>query len=235
VGVSSATLFELLQRSVHGAPDATAIEDQFGHLFTYHQLDRLSASIAEQLKKRSDAANDGLREVLGNVATLVRVPDAGLSERNDSNDCADPPRADDLAYILYTSGSTGTPKGVVHTHASAVSFVNWCEETFHPTSSDRFSSHAPFHFDLPILDLYLPATTGGCVVLIDDELGKQPGQLAKFIAGRKISVWYSVPTILTMMAQHGRLEEHDYSSLRLVLFAGKCFRSNICKCFDSNC
>jgi len=63
---------------------------------------------------------------------------------------------ENLAYILYTSGSTGKPKGVMHTHSTDLSFVNWCSEEFELDESDRFSSHAPFHFDLSILDIYVP-------------------------------------------------------------------------------
>ena len=47
---------------------------------------------------------------------------------------------DALAYILYTSGSTGKPKGVMLSHGNAVSFVDWCSETFDPprtTASPR--------------------------------------------------------------------------------------------------
>lgn len=130
---------------------------------------------------------------------------------------------DDLSYILYTSGSTGRPKGVIHTHRSATSFVNWCGETFEPTAADRFSSHAPLHFDLSILDLYAPATAGAAIVLVGEALGKEPRDLAPFIAERRITVWYSVPSILAMLAQYGHLEQHDYAALRTVLFAGEVF------------
>ena len=76
---------------------------------------------------------------------------------------AEPPSSLGLAYVLYTSGSTGSPKGVMLTHGNALSFVDWCIREFHPTPDDRFSSHAPFHFDLSILDLYLPLLSGAAI------------------------------------------------------------------------
>ena len=130
---------------------------------------------------------------------------------------------DNLAYILYTSGSTGTPKGVMHTHRSALSFVDWCSETFEPTEADRFSSHAPFHFDLSILDLYVPLKHGATLVLIGEKLGKQPLALAETIAKRRLSVWYSTPSILRLLVEYGRMETSDYGALRLVFFAGEVF------------
>lgn len=132
-------------------------------------------------------------------------------------------QSDDLAYILYTSGSTGIPKGVMLTHRNAASYVDWCTEVFEPTEDDRFSSHAPFHFDLSILDIYVPIKHGARVDLIPDELGKSPRELASFIASHKITVWYSTPAILSLLAEFGQLEKFDCSALRLVLFAGEVF------------
>ena len=96
---------------------------------------------------------------------------------------------DDLAYILYTSGSTGRPKGVILSHRNAVSFVDWCSETFEPEPTDRFSSHAPLHFDLSILDLYVAIKHGAAVFLIGEDVGKDAPQLASLIAERRLSVW----------------------------------------------
>jgi amino acid adenylation domain-containing protein len=133
---------------------------------------------------------------------------------------ADPSR---LAYILYTSGSTGRPKGVMLSHANAACFIDWCSDVFKPNEHDRFSSHAPFHFDLSILDIYVSLKHGATLVLVEEQLGKDPARLAPWIAEKKITVWYSAPSILSLLAQFGKLDQHNYSSLRLVLFAGEVF------------
>lgn len=130
---------------------------------------------------------------------------------------------DDLAYILYTSGSTGRPKGVMLSHENGVSFLQWCSETFNPTHTDRFSSHAPFHFDLSILDIHLPLKHGATVVIISHEAGREPTSLAKLMAERKLTIWYSAPSILTLLAQQGKLEQYDWSNLRMIFFAGEVF------------
>lgn len=133
------------------------------------------------------------------------------------------PALDDLAYILYTSGSTGRPKGVMLTHGNALSFVDWCSTALDPQPHDVFSSHAPFHFDLSILDLFVSMKHGAKLVLIGEELGKDPLRLAPVIARQRITVWYSTPSILSLLAHYGKLDRYDYGALRLVLFAGEVF------------
>ena len=130
---------------------------------------------------------------------------------------------DDLAYILYTSGSTGRPKGVMLSHRNALGYVDWCSDVFHPTENDRFSSHAPFHFDLSILDLYVPLKHGATLVLVGHEVGKEPAGLAALIAEERLTVWYSAPSILSVLAEYGDLPSRDYSALRFMLFAGEVF------------
>jgi len=112
---------------------------------------------------------------------------------------------------------------VTYSHRSALNFVQWCSQTVPVSDQDRFSSHAPFHFDLSIFDLFVCFGQGATLVLIDEETGKNPLELAKFIADKRISVWYSTPSVLSLLTQYGKPERYDYSALQLVLFAGEVF------------
>ena len=72
---------------------------------------------------------------------------------------------DALAYILYTSGSTGVPKGVTLTQRERDQLRGLVLRRVRADAEqDRFSSHAPFHFDLSILDLYVPLKHGAALV-----------------------------------------------------------------------
>ena len=173
----------------------------------------LADKLAPELGVAAELGHPGGLEAFGPDLVLMPGP-ASASPTSEVGE---------LAYILYTSGSTGKPKGVMHTHASALAFVDWCSDEFEPTVDDRFSSHAPFHFDLSILDIYVPLKHGSTLVLIPDELGKQPAGLAQVIADERITAWYSTPSILTLLVEFGRLDKFEFPDLRIVNFAGEVF------------
>jgi amino acid adenylation domain-containing protein len=129
----------------------------------------------------------------------------------------------DLAYILYTSGSTGVPKGIMHTHRSGLSFAEWGAATYGLTSHDRLSNHAPLHFDLSTFDFFAGAIAGATTVIVPEAFTKFPANTARFIAGEKITVWYSVPFALIQLMQHGNIPSLNLEALRWILFAGEVF------------
>ena len=129
----------------------------------------------------------------------------------------------DLAYILYTSGSTGNPKGVMLSHLNALTFINWAADRFGVRPDDRLSSHAPLHFDLSVFDLFAAARSGAAVVLVPSATSVFPVEVARFIEQQRISVWYSVPSVLTMLTLHGNLKRGAFPKLRQILFAGEVF------------
>ena len=129
----------------------------------------------------------------------------------------------DLAYILYTSGSTGTPKGVMISHRASLTFVDWAAARAGLTDQDRVCSPAPLHFDLSVFDVFATCRVGACMVVLPDMTSMFPPRLAEWMARERISVWYSVPSILTMLVTYGNVRAFDLSRLRAVIFAGEVF------------
>ncbi len=133
------------------------------------------------------------------------------------------PTERDIAYILYTSGSTGKPKGVCISHRNALSFVEWASQTLQATSADRFANHAPLHFDLSVLDLYVAFYAGAATYLIADEVSYIPGRLVALLIQEAVTVWYSVPSVLILMMEQAGLLDVSSLALRAILFAGEPF------------
>ncbi|HUG33490.1 MAG TPA: AMP-binding protein, partial [Anaerolineales bacterium] len=179
----------------------------------------------EALRPELDAQTKPSYIVLGGTGGGIHLREALRLEDQDRPSTGEGGELDpsSLAYILYTSGSTGKPKGVMLTHENAISFIDWCSEVMLPQPEDRFSSHAPFHFDLSILDIYVPLKHGATLVIVGEELGKDPVRLAALISESHITCWYSTPSILSLLAQYGGMPNHDYSALRIVNFAGEVF------------
>jgi acyl-coenzyme A synthetase/AMP-(fatty) acid ligase len=89
--------------------------------------------------------------------------------------------------------------------------------------SDVFSSHAPLHFDLSTLDFFGSAAAGATVTLVPGEAAMFPARLVDWIRTKEISVWYSVPSALTLIVRYADPKPGALDSLRLILFAGEVF------------
>ncbi len=129
----------------------------------------------------------------------------------------------DRAHLLFTSGSTGFPKGVTITHANVIRFVEWATDYFGLQASDRTSGHSPFHFDLSTFDLFGTFAAGAQIHLVAPELNVLPHRLGEFIRQAELTQWFSVPSILTLMAQLDAVRQADFPTLRRLLWCGEVF------------
>lgn len=127
----------------------------------------------------------------------------------------------DLCYILYTSGSTGTPKGIAHTHRSALSWANVSAAAYSLTPSDIISNYGPLHFDQSTFDYFSGARAGATTVMITEDRMRLAASLADIIESERMTLFYTVPTVLIQLAAPGILDGRDMSSLKRILFGGE--------------
>jgi amino acid adenylation domain-containing protein len=130
---------------------------------------------------------------------------------------------DDLAAILYTSGSTGTPKGVKITHRNLHAFIGWAREEMDVGPGDVFAGHASFNFDLSTFDLFTSTSVGAALWIVEDAQMRDVAALVRGIQEYGVTVWYSVPSILNLLAMSGALTRETAARLRYVLFAGEVY------------
>ena len=157
------------------------------------------------------------------------APESGAAAAFTSHDLAACPATapacansgDDVAHILFTSGSTGLPKGVMITHASVAHVVQWAIRYFGIAPEDRISQHAPLRFDISGLDIFGTLWTGAELHLVPPELNVLPHKLAQFIRDARLTQWFSVPSVLNLMAKFDVMRQADFPALRRVLFAGE--------------
>ncbi|HET7766825.1 MAG TPA: amino acid adenylation domain-containing protein [Burkholderiales bacterium] len=181
-------------------------------------------------------AGENIRGAL--AATLARRPTVGWLDEGPPADVdtaftlrdlaahpATPPASAnddrDVAHILFTSGSTGLPKGVMITHASVGRFIRWAKGYFGTAPQDRISQHPPLHFDLSTFDIFGTLSSGAELHLVPPELNLLPPRLAQFIREASLTQWFSVPSVLNLMAKFDAVRRDDFPSLRRVLWCGE--------------
>ena len=127
------------------------------------------------------------------------------------------------AYIIYTSGSTGRPKGIVHSHRSALAYASTAADVYGLTAADRLANAAALHFDQSTFELYAAAIVGAAVIVLSDPILRFPASVTTILESQRVSVWYSVPTLLRQLSTRGAIEQRDLSTMRWVLFGGESF------------
>ena len=132
---------------------------------------------------------------------VLPVQKLGLSE-NYENPMVDVSEKD-LAYVIYTSGSTGKPKGVMISHQAIRNSFLAAHEFIKNTPVDKFLAVTPHSFDVSLHDYLLPLCTGGQVLIVEEELHRDPKELIKLINDHHITIMQATPSTWHIIVASG--------------------------------
>lgn len=125
-----------------------------------------------------------------------------------------------LAYTIYTSGSTGRPKGAGNTHGGLVNRLQWMQEYFGLTLSDRVLQKTPVGFDVSVWELFWPLMAGAELVLAQPDEHRDGLRLTERIVSQGITTLHFVPPMLQAFLETPGVETCS-RTLRRVICSGE--------------
>ncbi|MFF4156739.1 amino acid adenylation domain-containing protein [Streptomyces sp. NPDC001678] len=108
-----------------------------------------------------------------------------------------------LAYVIYTSGSTGRPKGVEIPHDRLANLLHAMRTELDSGPDHVWLALTALSFDISGLELFLPLTTGGRVVVAADEEARDGRALSRLIDGHGVTHVQATPSGWRLMLESG--------------------------------
>jgi len=150
------------------------------------------AGLAALLTTRTHAGNFDLRgRPVLSLDTLQDELAALPASRIGRDEGAAEPES--VAYVIYTSGSTGRPKGVQVPHRAVSNFLSSMAKEPGLTADDRLVAVTTLSFDIAVLELLLPLSVGGRIVLADRVTAADGVALKALIASSGATVMQATP------------------------------------------
>ncbi len=125
---------------------------------------------------------------------------------------------DDLAIIMHTSGTTAVAKGAMMRHSDLMFNVMTTINAHQFSPSDVHLIVNPMFHCTALYSSLTTAVYQKAVVVIT--ASTSPGDLMQLVQEERITTFLSTPFILQSIANMADLREYDYSSLRLIAYAG---------------
>lgn len=122
------------------------------------------------------------------------------------------------AYVIFTSGTTGTPKGVVVSCRAARAFLDRAASIFGIHAQDRVGQFCEPSFDVSVFEIFAAFDGGAALHVLPASATMAP---APFVRREALTVWTSVPSVVSVLSRMKLLEPGSLPSLRATMFIGE--------------
>src|SRR6185295_15678207 len=130
-------------------------------------------------------------------------------------------RVSNAAYVLYTSGSTGQPKGVVSAHRASINRFEWMWRVYPFAEGEVCCQKTSLSFGDAIWEIFGPLLQGVPLVLIPDEVVKDPRVFIAALSANKVTRLVLVPSLLRVILETSENLAQQLTALRYCVCSGE--------------
>jgi len=195
-------LLEILKRS---SIDALIADEEGSRLLSPSLLAACPPMVLAH-RKHTSASSSGL---VADYSDLTEAP-AITTPR--------PMESSAPGYILFTSGSTGVPKGVIIPVGAVDHLLRVLDSSHALRPDDRVGETAATTFDISVYNMFATWRAGAALHILSARQMMLP---SRFIREHQLTVWFSVPSVATLMARMKLLHPETFPTLRQTFFCGE--------------
>ena len=131
---------------------------------------------------------------------------------------------EDLIYIIYTSGSTGTPKGAMICHRNVVRLLKNDSPLFDFNENDIWTMFHSVAFDFSVWEMYGALLFGGKLIIVSDNIAKDPNLFLELLEKEKVTVLNQTPTYFYNLLKCEAKTPHKNMKIRYIIFGGEALK-----------
>jgi acyl-CoA synthetase (AMP-forming)/AMP-acid ligase II len=208
----------------HGAAAAGGMCTTMNPLYTAREVAQQLADSGARMLVTVPAFAEAAREAAAEtrIDSVFAVGDGGdlapLAElygapANAPEAVIEPPT--DVAVLPYSSGTTGLPKGVMLTHRNLVANLCQVQAGFPLGADDVLIGCLPFFHIYGMTVIMNQGLRAGATIVTMPRFDL--GQYLELVERHRVNRAYVVPPIALALAKHPSVDEHDLSSLGLIM------------------
>jgi len=129
--------------------------------------------------------------------------------------------SENSAHVIYTSGSTGRPKGVVSSHRASINRFAWMWRAYPFVEGEVCCQKTSLSFVDSIWEIFGPLLQGVPLIIIPDEVVKDPQRFVKALATNNVTRLVLVPSLLRVMLELDEDLAQQLGTLRICVCSGE--------------